>query len=36
MILKTTAAEFCELDRRIQFQGRPTKAPSLRSKRPQV
>ena len=33
MILKTAAAELYEFDRRILFQGAPTKAPSIRSKR---
>jgi hypothetical protein len=36
MILKITAAERYELDRRIQFQCAPTKARAFRSKRPQA
>jgi hypothetical protein len=36
MILKTTAAELYELDRRLQFQGAPAKVPSIQRKRPQV
>jgi hypothetical protein len=35
MIPKKTVVELYELDHRIQCQGVPIKAPSIRSKRPQ-